>query len=73
MEGVCTCRQVRYRLIGTPLIVHACHCHGVSASRYFGFTQLVSTHFLSPLIEFTRICSFEYPIDISRGLTPWIC
>ena len=26
MEGGCTCRQVRYRLIGTPLIVHACHC-----------------------------------------------
>src|SRR5262249_23520016 len=26
MEGGCTCRQVRYRLIGTPLFVHACHC-----------------------------------------------
>jgi hypothetical protein len=26
MEGGCTCRQVRYRLSGTPLIVHACHC-----------------------------------------------
>jgi hypothetical protein len=26
MEGGCTCQQVRYRLIGTPLIVHACHC-----------------------------------------------
>jgi hypothetical protein len=26
MEGGCTCRQVRYRLTGTPLIVHACHC-----------------------------------------------
>jgi hypothetical protein len=26
MEGGCTCRQVRYRLIGTPLIVHAYHC-----------------------------------------------
>ena len=26
MEGGCTCRQVRYRLIGAPLIVHACHC-----------------------------------------------
>lgn len=25
-EGGCTCRQVRYRLTGTPLIVHACHC-----------------------------------------------
>lgn len=26
MEGGCTCRQLRYRLTGTPLIVHACHC-----------------------------------------------
>jgi hypothetical protein len=26
MEGGCVCRQVRYRLEGTPLIVHACHC-----------------------------------------------
>jgi len=26
MEGGCTCRQIRYRLAGTPLIVHACHC-----------------------------------------------
>jgi len=26
MEGGCICRQVRYRLTGGPLIVHACHC-----------------------------------------------
>jgi len=26
MEGGCTCRQLRYLLSGTPLIVHACHC-----------------------------------------------
>jgi hypothetical protein len=26
MDGGCTCRQVRYRLSGMPLIVHACHC-----------------------------------------------
>jgi hypothetical protein len=26
MEGGCTCRQLRYRLSGPPLIVHACHC-----------------------------------------------
>jgi hypothetical protein len=26
MEGGCTCRLVRYRLSGRPLIVHACHC-----------------------------------------------
>ncbi|MEZ5922774.1 MAG: GFA family protein [Hyphomicrobiaceae bacterium] len=26
MEGGCTCRHIRYRLIGKPMIVHACHC-----------------------------------------------
>jgi len=25
-EGGCTCRHVRYRLTGKPLITHACHC-----------------------------------------------
>lgn len=25
-EGGCTCGHVRYRLVGRPLIVHACHC-----------------------------------------------
>jgi hypothetical protein len=26
MEGGCTCRHIRYRLSGLPMIVHACHC-----------------------------------------------
>ena len=26
MIGGCTCRYVRYRLIGAPILVHACHC-----------------------------------------------
>lgn len=25
-DGWCSCRQVRYRLAGTPLFVHCCHC-----------------------------------------------
>jgi hypothetical protein len=25
-DGGCTCRQVRYRMISRPLIVHCCHC-----------------------------------------------
>src|SRR5450631_2618828 len=25
-HGGCTCRQVRYRMSGRPLIVHCCHC-----------------------------------------------
>ncbi len=26
LEGGCTCGNVRYRLIRSPIIVHACHC-----------------------------------------------
>lgn len=26
LEGGCACREVRYRLLSAPLIVHACHC-----------------------------------------------
>jgi hypothetical protein len=26
LEGGCTCRQVRYRLLDRPLFVHCCHC-----------------------------------------------
>ena len=26
LEGGCACRTIRYKLTGTPLIVHACHC-----------------------------------------------
>jgi hypothetical protein len=25
-DGGCTCGEVRYRLLGRPMIVHACHC-----------------------------------------------
>jgi hypothetical protein len=26
MDGGCTCREVRYRLVSKPLFVHCCHC-----------------------------------------------
>jgi hypothetical protein len=26
LEGGCDCRQVRYRLLSAPLVVHCCHC-----------------------------------------------
>jgi hypothetical protein len=25
-EGGCTCRQIRFRMRGTPMFVHCCHC-----------------------------------------------
>ena len=48
MEGGCTCRQVRYRLIGTPLIVHACHCRWCQR-------ETGSAHALNALYEADRL------------------
>jgi hypothetical protein len=48
MEGGCTCRQVRYRLIGKPLIVHACHCRWCQR-------ETGTAHALNALYEADRV------------------
>ncbi len=48
MEGGCTCRQVRYRLIGMPLIVHACHCRWCQR-------ETGTAHALNALYEANRV------------------
>src|SRR5262249_24738418 len=48
MEGGCTCRQVRYRLIGTPLFVHACHCRWCQP-------ETGTVHALNALYEADRV------------------
>jgi hypothetical protein len=48
MEGGCTCRQVRYRLIGMPLIVHACHCRWCQR-------ETGTAHALNALYEADRV------------------
>jgi hypothetical protein len=48
MEGGCTCRQVRYRLTGKPMIVHACHCRWCQR-------ETGSVHALNALYEADRV------------------
>ena len=48
MEGGCTCRQVRYRLRGKPLIVHACHCRWCQR-------ETGTVHALNALYEADRV------------------
>ena len=48
MEGGCTCRQIRYRLSGKPLIVHACHCRWCQR-------ETGSVHALNALYEADRV------------------
>ena len=48
MQGGCTCRQMRYRLTGTPLIVHACHCRWCQR-------ETGTAHALNALYEADRV------------------
>ena len=48
MEGGCTCGQLRYRLTGAPLIVHACHCHWCQR-------ETGTAHALNALYEADRV------------------
>lgn len=48
MEGGCTCGQVRYRLTGSPLIVHACHCRWCQR-------ETGTAHALNALYEADRV------------------
>jgi hypothetical protein len=47
-EGRCTCRYVRYRMAGPPLIVHCCHCRWCQRETGASFA-------LNALIEATRV------------------
>jgi hypothetical protein len=48
MDGGCTCRQLRYRLQGPPLIVHACHCRWCQR-------ETGTAHALNALYEADRV------------------
>jgi hypothetical protein len=48
MEGGCTCRRVRYRLLTAPLFVHCCHCRWCQRETGASFA-------LNALIEADRV------------------
>jgi len=48
LEGGCTCRAVRYRMLTEPLIVHACHCRWCQRQTGTAFA-------LNALIETERV------------------
>jgi hypothetical protein len=62
MEGGCTCRQIRYRLTGTPLIVHACHCRWCQR-------ETGTAHALNALYEADRVVHTAGEPEIID--TPW--
>lgn len=48
-EGGCTCGELRYRLEGSPIIVHCCHCRWCQRETGTAFA-------LNAMIETDRIC-----------------
>lgn len=48
VEGGCTCGEVRYRMIGSPLFVHCCHCTKCQ-------TESGSAFALNAMIETDRV------------------
>jgi hypothetical protein len=60
-DGGCTCRSVRYRMAGPPLIVHCCHCRWCQRETGTAFA-------LNAMIEAERVTLLEGEIEIV--LTP---
>jgi hypothetical protein len=56
--GGCTCRFVRYRMAGTPLIVHCCHCRWCQRETGTAFA-------LNAMIEADRVELTQGEIDVA--------
>ena len=61
LEGGCTCRAVRYRMLTRPLFVHCCHCTWCQRETGTAFA-------LNALIEADRILLLQGEVEVV--LTP---
>jgi hypothetical protein len=57
VEGGCTCREVRYRMLSAPMFVHCCHCRWCQRETGSAFA-------LNALIESDRIEVLQGELDI---------
>ena len=57
LEGGCTCRSVRYRMMKSPLIVHCCHCRWCQRETGASFA-------LNALIEANQVELIAGTVDI---------
>jgi hypothetical protein len=56
-DGGCTCRFVRYRMAGAPLIVHGCHCRWCQRETGSAFA-------LNAMIESDRVTLLEGQVEV---------
>lgn len=52
IEGGCTCGEVRYKVLNSPLITHACHCRW--CQRQTGGPHVINALYEADLIELTK-------------------
>jgi len=57
LEGVCTCRSVRYRLASAPLFVHCCHCRWCQRETGSAFA-------LNAMIEADRVALLAGEVEV---------
>jgi hypothetical protein len=57
LEGGCTCRAVRYRMLTRPLFVHCCHCRWCQRETGSAFA-------LNALIETDRVVVLQGELDV---------
>lgn len=57
LEGGCTCREVRYRLLSPPIIVHACHCRWCQRETGASFA-------LNAMIEADRVQLLQGEVEV---------
>ena len=63
IEGGCTCGEVRYELLSTPLIVHACHCRWCQRQTGTAFAQ-------NALIEAEHVRATRGEVEILAVASP---
>ena len=73
LEGGCTCRAIRYRMLGRPMIVHCCHCRWCQRESGSAFA-------LNALIEADRVVLLSgapevvnTPTNSGKGQKVWRC
>lgn len=57
MEGGCTCRAVRYRMLTRPLFVHCCHCRWCQRETGASFA-------LNAMIEADRVTLLQGELEV---------
>ena len=73
VEGGCTCRAVRYRLLAAPMVVHCCHCRWCQRETGASFA-------LNAVLEADRIEliqglpeQIDTPSQSGKGQKIWRC